>query len=92
MNYFSWRDAFILMCNLEQYRLQDVLNITFVIAMPVTWSEKRKKLMDGKPHQCRPDRDNLLKACQDAFKIDDGFVWDGRTTKLWGRTGKIIID
>jgi Holliday junction resolvase RusA-like endonuclease len=92
MDYFSWRTAFVLMCNKQGYRLQPVLNITFIIQMPASWSEKRKKLMDGQPHQQKPDRDNMLKGCQDAFNVDDGFVWDGRTTKLWGRKGKIIIE
>jgi Holliday junction resolvase RusA-like endonuclease len=92
MDYFSWRTAFVLMCNKQGYRLQPVLNITFIIQMPKSWSEKKRTQMDGQPHQCRPDRDNLLKSIMDAFKIDDGFVWDGRTTKLWGRKGQIIID
>jgi Holliday junction resolvase RusA-like endonuclease len=47
--------------------------------------------MEGQRHQGRPDRDNLLKAFQDAFDGDDGFVWDGRTTKVWGRIGHIVV-
>ena len=91
-DYFSWRNAFRLLCNQAGYKvLEPVLDITFVIAMPPSWSNKKTALMDGKPHQQRPDRDNLLKSVQDAFNVDDGFVWDGRTTKVWGSKGKIII-
>lgn len=92
-DYFSWRNAFRLLCNQAGYKvLEPVLDITFIIAMPGSWSEKKRVLMDGKPHQQRPDRDNLLKSVQDAFNVDDGFVWAGRTTKVWGYTGKIMIE
>ncbi|CNL09497.1 Holliday junction resolvase [Yersinia mollaretii] len=47
--------------------------------------------MDGKPHQTKPDKDNLEKALLDAIFEDDCRIWDGRVTKLWGEIGKIII-
>lgn len=45
-------------------------------------------------HDITPDRDNLLKAVQDALKpfwTDDAIVVDGNTTKLWGPTDRIIL-
>lgn len=65
--------------------------ITFVMPMPKSWPEKKKQAMDGKPHQVKPDKDNLEKALLDALFLDDAHIWDGRTTKVWGRAGKIII-
>ena len=45
----------------------------------------------GKPHQQRPDKDNLEKAILDAIFKQDSHIWDGRTSKIWGNTGSIII-
>lgn len=67
-------------------------HITFILPMPDSWSKKRKAEMNGRPHQQKPDKDNLEKALLDAIFDDDSRIWDGRVTKLWGESGKIIID
>ena len=67
-------------------------HITFVIPMPASWSKKKKREYDGKPHQQRPDKDNLEKALLDAIFTEDCRVWDSRVTKIWGEKGLIIID
>lgn len=66
-------------------------HVIFVIPMPPSWSKKKRSEMDGKPHQTKPDKDNLEKALLDAIFEDDCRIWDGRVTKLWGEAGKIII-
>lgn len=66
-------------------------HITFVIPMPKNWSKKKKAEMSGKPHQQKPDKDNLEKALLDAIFEDDCRIWDGRVSKIWGESGKIII-
>jgi len=66
-------------------------HVTFVIAMPQSWSKKKRQQHDGKPHQQKPDKDNLEKALLDAIFDDDSRIWDGRVTKIWGETGQIII-
>ncbi|MGP0674847.1 RusA family crossover junction endodeoxyribonuclease, partial [Citrobacter freundii] len=45
----------------------------------------------GKPHQTKPDFDNMMKALMDAIYEDDAHIWDSRVTKLWGERGQIII-
>lgn len=47
--------------------------------------------MAGKPHQQKPDADNLLKSLMDAIYSEDCAVWDIRVTKRWGNAGEIII-
>lgn len=89
--YWAFRKEFILKANLLKFDLPDVLNILFILKMSESWSGAKKKRMNLQPHQSRPDRDNLLKSIQDAFKKDDGFVWDGRTIKIWGEKDTIII-
>jgi Holliday junction resolvase RusA-like endonuclease len=66
-------------------------HIIFRIEMPRSWSEKKKKAMDGQPHQQTPDVDNLLKALLDAIYKNDSHIWDSRVTKLWARRGSIEI-
>jgi Holliday junction resolvase RusA-like endonuclease len=59
--------------------------------MPSSWSKKKRQAMAGKPHQQKPDKDNLEKALMDAIYADDSHIWDSRVTKLWGEEGQIII-
>ncbi|WP_372809350.1 RusA family crossover junction endodeoxyribonuclease [Litorivivens sp.] len=66
-------------------------HIMFVLPMPKSWSKKRKAEMNGKPHQSKPDIDNLTKALFDAIFEDDAHIWDHRSTKVWGDEGAIFI-
>lgn len=59
--------------------------------MPMSWSEKKKVLYDGKPHQVKPDADNYLKAFMDALCEDDSYVYDVHAIKEWARKGEIIL-
>jgi Holliday junction resolvase RusA-like endonuclease len=89
--YFAFKDTLRILSAKASWQLPDVLNIVFLIRMPETWSNKKKREMLFTAHKCRPDRDNYLKAVQDTFDVDDGYVWDGRTTKLWSHTPAIMI-
>ncbi len=66
-------------------------HVIFVLPMPKSWSEKKKKAMDGQRHQQVPDKDNLEKGLLDCLFKDDSHIWDGRVSKIWGREGQIII-
>ena len=66
-------------------------HVLFILKMPSGWSEKKKKLMRHMPHCSTPDKDNLEKALLDAIYKEDSQIWDGRCSKVWGDTGKIII-
>lgn len=89
--YFAFKDELRLKCGLVGYDLEEVLDIAFVVEMPKSWSKKKRSEMLYERHLQRPDRDNFLKAFQDAFLGDDGFVADGRTLKIWGNKAEIII-
>ncbi|VFS14514.1 Holliday junction resolvase [Yokenella regensburgei] len=66
-------------------------HVIFVLPMPQSWSKKKRAEYDGKPHQSKPDKDNLEKALLDAIFGEDSHIWDGRVSKVWGQTGQIII-
>lgn len=68
------------------------LSVAFILPMPMSWSGKKKKAMNGEWHTSRPDLDNLMKAFKDALLEEDSAIHTyGFVTKLWGFEGKIII-
>lgn len=66
-------------------------HVVFVVPMPKSWSQKKKREMLGAPHRQKPDVDNMLKALMDALFEEDSAVWDVRATKIWGETGSIKV-
>lgn len=67
-------------------------HITFYIPMSKSWTKKKKLMLNGKPHQIVPDKDNLEKALLDAIYDNDAHIWDSRVTKLWAVKGQIKIE
>jgi Holliday junction resolvase RusA-like endonuclease len=60
--------------------------------MPNSWSKKKKAEFNGKPHQQKPDLDNLIKAFKDALCEDDSYVHTyERMRKIWGEEDYILI-
>lgn len=68
-------------------------SLLFGIAMPQSWSKKKRLRMRGEPHQRTPDIDNLTKAVMDALLKDDSGIWKiSSIEKRWSDTGFIIIN
>lgn len=67
------------------------LNVVFYAKMPDSWSEKKKAEMSGRPHQQKPDIDNLVKAFLDALCEDDSYVYKVTAEKYWAEQGKIVV-
>ncbi len=75
-----------------QYNPSNELSLVFVLPMPSSWSARKKKGMLGKPHQQKPDLDNLVKAFKDAMLKEDKTVHRYNfMQKIWGETGKIVV-
>lgn len=68
------------------------LRLVFVMPMPKSWSNKKRLLMDGKPHQQKPDVDNMIKAVLDALCEEDRFIYDVHATKIWGENGTLSVE
>jgi len=89
MRYFKFRDA----VKAAGIKIPDSgSHIIFIIPMPKSWGKKKKFAMNGKPHQVRPDKDNLEKALLDSIFKEDAHIWDSRVTKVWGYAGMIEIN
>ncbi len=66
--------------------------ITFLIAMPKSWSIAKMRAHFHEKHQQKPDLSNLLKALEDAVYGDDSHIWHyGEIRKLWAAHGGIEI-
>lgn len=90
-DYWAYKDKLVLLARAKRYKVTPKLNINFILSMPKSWSEKKRRLLNGKPHTQKPDIDNLEKAFLDCLCKNDSFVWSVNKTKRWGETGKIII-
>lgn len=74
------------------YVMGDTLNLRFYLSMPKSWSKRKRLEMNGKPHQVKPDTDNLLKAFQDCLSNEDSNVWKIQAEKYWSENGSIEIN
>lgn len=88
LRYFAYRDEI----KAKGVELPECnYHVIFVLPMPIRWSKKKQVEFIGKPHQQRPDKDNLEKGLLDAVYKEDATIWDGRVSKIWGKTGSIIV-
>lgn len=88
MKYWAFKDE-VLLNNVEVP--ESGSKVIFRVPMPKSWSKKKKAEMVGKPHQQKPDVDNLLKALLDAIYDDDAHIWDIHAVKLWDVEGSIEV-
>jgi len=91
MKYWAFKDALNLIARKNKFTLPEVYDITFNIGMPKYWSASLKKDRLNKPHQSKPDLDNLVKAWQDALDEEDMDVWQITARKFWAKKDSIII-
>lgn len=66
--------------------------VTFLMPMPGGWSQRKRAAMDNRPHQVRPDVDNMLKAVLDALFENDAAVYDIHPSKYWSTQPGILIE
>ena len=90
--YFAYRAELCILAKQAGYVPGDALSIIFYLPMPASWSQRKRRLMDGQPHQQKPDTDNLLKGFCDALLADDAHVWDMHARKRWAVVGAIEIE
>ena len=65
--------------------------ITFVMPLPISYTQKQRKELEGQPHRYKPDLDNLVKGFMDCFGKEDSGVHEFYARKIWGKDGKIIL-
>jgi len=83
LRYWEYKDDIKKWAYNNQFNLGNEIYATFYIAMPKSWSIKKKALMIGKNHQQRPDIDNLLKGLMDALLEEDSHIHTVYAKKVW---------
>ena len=92
LNYWAFKDRITRQAKAKGFKLGNAYKVTFIMPMPASLSEVKKKEYDGKPHMIRPDIDNMLKAVNDCMLAEDSAVHYVVCRKKWGREGKIILE
>jgi len=76
----------------QHYAPGKSLRATFVIAMPKSWSKKKRADMLHAPCESKPDIDNIIKWWLDSLCAEDKQVHSVNCRKVWGERGKVIIN
>jgi Holliday junction resolvase RusA-like endonuclease len=93
-SYWAFKAELKLNANLQGLKTlpSEIFAVTFIVQMPDSWSETKKKEYDYMPHRQRPDLDNFLKGLQDCLCTEDSHIWKiSNLIKIWGRQGQLII-
>ena len=91
VRYYRYKDDLVFAALAQGFVLESEIELDFYLPMPKSWSKKKQAEMDGKPHQAKPDIDNLAKAVMDALLDEDSHVWSLRARKFWSSQGSLII-
>ena len=87
--YYSFKD--FLNLNKGSFELANKFSILFCVPFPKSYSKKKCKALFLKPHQEKPDLDNMLKAIKDCLKDEDKEVFQVKAKKVWSYKPSIFI-
>ena len=90
VKYFKYRDQVRDQAQVMGVTLSETFSVQFYLAMPRSWSKRKKQAHDGKPHQAKPDADNLLKGWMDCFG-EDCAVWSVCASKVWSASPGVVL-
>jgi len=91
MKYWAYKDELRLLFTKYSVDIDKEIFMDFYIAMPKSWSKKKKLEFNGKYHDKRPDIDNLLKGVMDALFEEDSHIHTVCCKKFWALEPKIVI-
>ena len=91
LKYWQFKDALKEKAEQKNWNLSKEITIYFSIAMPKSWSKKKKKQMNLQPHQQKPDIDNLIKSVLDSLAEDDSYIYSVKAVKSWSEKGNVWI-
>ena len=89
--YFEYRDQVRAQAQAMGVTLPNQFSVQFYLAMPRSWSKRKKQALVGTPHQAKPDADNLLKGWLDCFG-EDCAVWNVCAAKFWSVSPCVLLD
>lgn len=62
-----------------------------VVAMPRSWSKRKRCELENQPCLQKPDMSNYLKTIEDALVPNDERLWSVKGIKIWGTAPAVII-
>jgi Holliday junction resolvase RusA-like endonuclease len=89
IKYWEYKDKLKEFLNLYGPEIDDVIKVKFGVPIPKSWSKKKKQEMQEKPHQQRPDVDNLVKGVMDSLFQEDSHIHTIEAQKVWSDVGYI---
>ena len=90
VKYFEYRDQVRNQAQAMGVTLSERFSVEFYLPMPCSWSKRKRQDHDGRPHQVKPDADNLLKAWMDCFG-EDCAVWSVSASKFWSASPAVVL-
>jgi Holliday junction resolvase RusA-like endonuclease len=88
--YFSYKHQIAMLVKQHIHRPSEfpiLVDVTFYMPMPASWSGKKKERHNGQIHKSKPDIDNLIKGLFDSLnKIawkDDNLVYEVHSKKVY---------
>jgi Holliday junction resolvase RusA-like endonuclease len=90
--YWAFKDLITLQAAKQGFKLADCYRVVFYMEMPKSWSQKKKKEMNGKFHRQRPDIDNMIKSINDSLLQEDSGVFYVVAIKKWSEKPGISIE
>ena len=91
VKYFAYRDQLRAQAVEYGITLPNAFSVTFSMAMPKSWSKKKKAAPVGKPGQSKPDLDNILKGFMDALRTEDASVYAVSASKFWSEQPGVVL-
>lgn len=92
VEYWQYKDQIKLQAKERGFALKNGSSYYFYIAMPASWSKKKRKEKLGKLHDQKPDLDNILKGFWDACTDDDSFLGHIKESKkIWSEFNYIEV-
>ena len=92
MRYRAFADELRFQASGQSFSLENGLAYEFHLAMPSSWSKKKRLEKLGKLHDQKPDIDNLIKSVFDSLLEQDCVIGHiGQVKKVWAIAPKIII-
>jgi len=89
LNYWKFKDQILYQS--KEFQLANSFTVLFCIQFPKSYSKKKKKELFLKPHQEKPDIDNIEKAITDSYLKEDKEIYKVYKKKVWHYEGQIVI-
>lgn len=89
--YYAWKDE--LRLGYGRRKFPNSVQLIFYMPMPKSWSLKKREAMAGRPHDQKPDIDNMIKSVLDTLmEGEDKTVFRVYAEKYWSVKPYIEIE